>query len=176
MKKLLICCLATILTGSILISCSSKDSKPEEKPNSTVSTEENKNTNVIDTVLKEFKEKDYIPMPLERNDTELKELYFSKLEDIKFDDTIENYSVIETGRSPGVGFALILKAKPGKIDDAKKIAQSVLEIKVGNAFYPDEKEIANNSKVEVNGDYASLFILNDDIKEEALKFYNNTIK
>ncbi|MGL5617136.1 MAG: hypothetical protein ACRDD2_13055 [Sarcina sp.] len=179
MKKILICGLATILSASMFISCGADNKTPETKPDTNTSEQTSGNVDsakTIETVVNKIKEGGYIPMPLERSNDEIKELYFSNLGDIKFDDAIENFALLETGRSPGVGFALIMKAKSGKVEDAKKIAETVLTKKTGDVFYPDEKEIFSAAKVDVKGDYVSLLIFNDDVKEEALKAYNEIIK
>lgn len=179
MKKLLICCLATILSGSMLISCTAKDDGSKDttgKPSTEQGSNEKPDENLLASFESKFKEAGYIPMPLERTKEEINELYFSNLGDIKFDETIEDYKLLETGRSPGVGFALVMKAKKGKVEDAKKIADIVLEKKVGDAFYPDEKEMAQKAEVTVKGDYVSILIFHDEVKEEALKSFNEIIK
>ena len=88
-------------------------------------------------------------------------------------DMVEIY---ETERRPGPGFIMIVKAKDGKVENVKNSMEKVLEDKVGQAFYPEEQEVAENATIEVDGNFVSLFLLNSEVEADAEKMYNNLIK
>ena len=71
---------------------------------------------------------------------------------------------------------MVVKAKEGKVDDVKASVEQVLQDKVGSAFYPEEKEVAENAEIKVDGNLVSLMIVNSEIKDEVETEYNNLIK
>ena len=71
---------------------------------------------------------------------------------------------------------MIVKAKDGKVENVKNSMEKVLEDKVGQAFYPEEQEVAENATIEVDGNFVSLFLLNSEVEADAEKMYNNLIK
>ena len=109
-------------------------------------------------------------MPGEIDDDMAKEIYHLNLDDI------EDYGVLETQISPGPGLIIVVKAKDGKVDAVKASVEEVLQDKIGNAFYPDEKEIAKNAEVRVDGNLVSLFILNSEVASDAEAKYAELIK
>ena len=54
--------------------------------------------------------------------------------------------------------------------------EKVLEDKVGQAFYPEEQEVAENATIEVDGNFVSLFLLNSEVEADAEKMYNDLIQ
>ena len=109
-------------------------------------------------------------MPMEPTEEEAKDIYHLNLDDV------ESYGIALTGRSPGVGFAMVVKAKDGKVDAVKASVDKVLEDRIGEAFYPDEKDVAEKAKVEVDGNFVSLLIFYDDVAAEATQVYKDAIK
>lgn len=162
MKKILVSLLVAAMVGATLTGCGSK----AEGGNGT-SVEQTSSVSAKDVV---DNLKQYIPMPVEVSEEEAKDIYHLNLDDV------ESYGIALTGRSPGVGFAMVVKAKEGKVDAVKASVDKVLEDRIGAAFYPDEKEIAEKAKVEVNGNFVSLLIFNEDVAEEATQAYKDAIK
>lgn len=162
MKKILVSLLVAAMVGATLTGCGSK----AEGGNGT-SVEQTSSVSAKDVV---DNLKQYIPMPVEASEEEAKDIYHLNLDDV------ESYGIALTGRSPGVGFAMVVKAKEGKVDAVKASVDKVLEDRIGAAFYPDEKEIAEKAKVEVNGNFVSLLIFNEDVAEEATQAYKDAIK
>ena len=71
---------------------------------------------------------------------------------------------------------MVVKAKDGKVDAVKASVEQVLQDKIGSAFYPEEQEVAENAKVEVNGNLVSLFIVNSEVSADAEAKYAELIK
>lgn len=164
MKKILVSLLVAAMVGATLTGCGSKTeggNGAAVEQTSNVSAKE-----VVDKML----EQNYIPMPMVLDEAQAKEMYNINLDDI------ESYEIAETGRMPGVGFIVVAKAKEGKVDAVKAAVEKIKEDKVGAAFYPEEKEIAEKATVEVNGDFVSLFILNEEVAQDAENFYKDMIK
>ena len=161
MKKVLVSLLVAAMVGATLTGCGSK----EQGNGSQV--EQGSSVSAADVVAQL---KEYIPMPMDATEEEAKDIYHLNLDDV------ESYGIAITGRSPGVGFAMVVKAKEGKVDAVKASVDQVLADRVGAAFYPDEKEIAEKAKVEVDGNYVSLLIFHDDVAAEATQTYKDVIK
>ncbi len=115
-------------------------------------------------------EEGYVRMPMEIDETQAKEMYHINMDDV------ENYGIAETGISPGPGLIVVVKAKDGKVDAVKEAVEQIKADKVGSAFYPDEKDVAEKATVEVNGNFVSLFLLNEEVAAEAENFYKDAIK
>ena len=162
MKKILVSFLVAAMVGATLTGCGSKS-----EGGNGASVEQTSSVSAKDVV---DKLKEYIPMPMEPTEEEAKDIYHLNLEGV------ESYGIALTGRSPGVGFAMVVKAKEGKVDAVKASVDKVLEDRVGAAFYPDEKEVAEKAKVEVDGNFVSLLIFNDDVVDEATQAYKDAIK
>ena len=62
-----------------------------------------------------------------------------------------------------------------KVGNGSSVEQ-VLQDKIGSAFYPEEQEVAENAKVEVNGNLVSLFIVNSEVSVDAEAKYAELIK
>ena len=54
--------------------------------------------------------------------------------------------------------------------------EALLQDRIGNAFYPQELEAAENAEVVVDGNYVGLFILNDEVKDTAMKMFEESTK
>lgn len=161
MKKVLVSLLVAAMVGATLTGCGSK------AQGNGAQVEQGSSVSAADVVAQL---KEYIPMPMDVTEEEAKDVYHLNLDDV------ESYGIAITGRSPGVGFAMVVKAKEGKVDAVKASVDQVLADRVGAAFYPDEKEIAEKAKVEVDGNYVSLLIFNDDVAAEATQTYKDAIK
>lgn len=167
MKKILVSTLIAVMIGATLTGCGNKNAQ-----NSTaIQNEADKNSSVsAKEVVDKLKEEGYVRMPAEIDDTMASEIYHLNLEDV------EDYGILETQISPGPGLIMVVKAKEGKVDSVKSSIEQVLQDKIGNSFYPEEKEIAEKAKVEVNGNLVSLFILNSEVSSDAESKYNELIK
>ena len=121
-------------------------------------------------VVEKLNEKEYVRAAAEIDDTIASEIYHLNLDDV------EDYGILETQISPGPGFIMVVKAKDGKVDAVKASVEQVLQDKVGNAFYPAEKEIAESAEVKVDGNLVSLFILNSEVASDAQATYEELIK
>ncbi|MDY3361266.1 MAG: DUF4358 domain-containing protein [Clostridium celatum] len=163
MKKLLVSALIAIMVGATLTGCGNKNvgngSSVEQA--SSVSAKE---------VVEKLGEEGYVRMPAEIDDTMANEIYHLNLDDV------EDYGILETQISPGPGFIMVVKAKDGKVDAVKASVEQVLQDKIGSAFYPEEQEVAENAKVEVNGNLVSLFIVNSQVSADAEAKYAELIK
>lgn len=162
MKKILVSLLVAAMVGATLTGCGSK-----AEGGNGAAVEQTSNVSAKDVVTKL---NEYIPMPMEATDEEAKDIYHLNLDDV------ESYGISLTGRSPGVGFAMVVKAKEGKVDAVKASVDQVLADRIGAAFYPDEKEIAEKATVEVNGNFVSLLIFNEEVAAEANQAYQDAIK
>lgn len=161
MKKILVSILVAAMVGATLTGCGSKaeGNGTQVEQGSSVSA-----ADVVDQL------KEYIPMPMDATEEEAKDIYHLNLDDV------ESYGISLTGRSPGVGFVMVVKAKEGKVDAVKASVEQVLADRIGAAFYPDEKDVAEKAKVRVDGNFVSLLIFYDDVAAEATKVYEDAIK
>ena len=163
MKKLLVSTLIAVMVGATLTGCGNKNT------GNGASIEETSSVSAAD-VVDALKEDGYVRAPAEVDDTMAKEIYHLNLDDV------DSYGIIETQISPGPGLIMVVKAKDGKVDAVKASLEEVLSDKVANAFYPDEKDIAEKANIEVNGNFVSLFLLNDEVASDAEAKYAELIK
>ena len=91
-------------------------------------------------------------------------------------NVVEEYAIAEPDISPGPGLIVMVKAKEGKVEEAKANMEALLQDRIGNAFYPQELEAAENAEVVVDGNYVWLFILNDEVKDTAMKMFEESTK
>ena len=177
MKKALLFMIMATMVGTALVACGKKE---ETKSETTEIIEDNENGEIIEnTEVITGKGKpaeinkaivEYIPMPQERTAEEIKEVYGINL------DNVEEYSVVECGRSPGVGVSMVFKAKDGKVDDVKADVENYLKTAQENRTYPEEKEIYENAEVKVDGDIVYLSIFDNEVSEEAMKKLDDALK
>ena len=166
-KKLLVSALIAIMVGATLTGCGNVSNGN----NQSVEQGTGQTTSVsAKEVVEKLNEKGYVRAAAEIEDTMATEIYHLNLDDV------EDYGILETQISPGPGFIMVVKAKEGKVDDVKASLEQVLQDKVGSAFYPEEKEVAENAEIKVNGNLVSLMIVNSEIKDEVETEYNNLIK
>ncbi|CAM2077946.1 DUF4358 domain-containing protein [Paraclostridium bifermentans] len=167
MKKILVSTLIAIMVGATLTGCGNKNtgnsSSTEQSQQQTASVS-------AKDVVEKLNEKEYVRAAAEIDDTMASEIYHLNLDDV------EDYGILETQISPGPGFIMVVKAKDGKVDAVKASVEQVLQDKVGNAFYPEEKEIAESAEVKVDGNLVSLFILNSEVASDAQATYEELIK
>lgn len=167
MKKILVSTLIAIMIGATLTGCGNKNTgnlsstEQSHQQNASVSAKD---------VVEKLNEKGYVRLPAEMNDTIASEIYHLNLDDV------EDYGILETQISPGPGFIMVVKAKEGKVDAVKASVEQVLQDKVGKAFYPEEQEITESAKVNVDGNLVSLFILNSEVASDAQGTYEELIK
>ena len=167
MKKILVSTLIAIMVGATLTGCGNKNtgnsSSTEQSQQQTASVS-------AKDVVEKLNEKEYVRAAAEIDDTMASEIYHLNLDDV------EDYGILETQISPEPGFIMVVKAKDGKVDAVKASVEQVLQDKVGNAFYPEEKEIAESAEVKVDGNLVSLFILNSEVASDAQATYEELIK
>ena len=163
MKKILVSVIMATMIGATLVGCGGEKSTG----NSSKIEQQADNVSVKDIVTSL---EEYIPMPIEADEATAQEVYYINSDDV------EEYKIVECGRSPGVGFAMVVKAKDGKVDAVKELMEKVLLDKVGAAFYPEEREIVENAKVEANGNIVSLLIFDNEVREDAMKKFEEAIK
>ena len=114
-------------------------------------------------------ETEYVRMPMPVDEAMAQEMYHINLDDV------EEYAITKTGMSPGVGFAMVVKAKDGKVDAVKEAVDKVLADQVNAAFYPDEKEIAEAAEVKVDGNIVSLLIFHSEVSADVEKVYQEAL-
>ncbi|MGL4738977.1 MAG: DUF4358 domain-containing protein [Cellulosilyticaceae bacterium] len=165
MKKLSVILLALTLSMGALVGCSTGDASGTNGTNQeqTVKTPANE---IVDQIV----ELGAVRMPMEIDETVAKDVYHIDTE------IVENYGIAETGISPGPGLAIIAQAKDGQLDAVKANMEQLLQDKIGNAFYPDEKDAAEKAEIMVEGNYVALFILNDEVSADAIKLFEDAVK
>lgn len=155
--------LALSLSMGALVGCSNGGSNEPTGQEQTVSVS-------ADQIVKDIVELGAIRMPMEVDETLAKDVY-------RIDpETVESYGIAETGISPGPGLAVVAKAKEGQLDAVKANMEQLLQDKIGNAFYPDEKDAAEKAEIRVEGNYVALFILNDEVAGDAIKLFEDAVK
>lgn len=163
MKKLLVSALIAVMVGATLTGCGNKNvgNGSSVEQTSSVSAKE---------VVDKLNEEGYVRMPAEIDDTMAKDIFYLNLDDV------EDYGILLTQVSPGPGLIAVVNAKEGKVDNVKASLEQYLQDQIGNAFYPEEKDAAENAKVEVNGNLVSLFLLNSEVASDAEAKYAELIK
>lgn len=157
---------ATLVVATGLYGCSSNETSVNED----VTVQENESKMTLKEIATKFGEEGYIRMPLEITEVEATEVYHVNPE------IVEEYAISITGIQPGPGFALMMQAKDGKVEEVKAIAEQVKEDLIGNAFYPQEVESAQNAEILVNGNHVALLVLNSEVAEDAIEVYKQAIK
>lgn len=161
-KKSISALLCTALVFSV-VGCSKTDNTNKNDNNSAVvenNKEESKDVSVKDLVSSVV-DAGYIRMPGEVDDTTAKDVYHINLDDV------EEYAIAETMITPGPGLMVAVKAKEGKLDAVKAAVEQIKADKVGNAFYPEEVEIASKAEVKAVGNIVYLTLFNSEVNEEA---------
>ena len=158
MKKSIMLIVTLILCMSMLAGCGG-GTAPEVVP--TITSGE---------IVSQMVEQGFVRMPMEIDEVGAQERYRI---DLGF---VEDYAIAETGISPGPGLIVVAKAKPDQVQNVVANMEKLLEDKVGNAFYPDEVEAAQQAEVIVNGPYVGLLILNGEVKDDGIKMFNDLTK
>lgn len=158
MKKFIMLIVTLILCMSMLAGCGGGKA-PEVVP--TITSGE---------IVSQMVEQDFVRMPMEIDEVGAQERYRIDL------GLVEDYAIAETGISPGPGLIVVAKAKPDQVQNVVANMEKLLEDKVGNAFYPDEVEAAQQAEVIVNGPYVGLLILNSEVKDDGIKMFNDLTK
>lgn len=154
MKKILVIAMTVLMCFGTLVGCSTGNVVNEV---------------VLQDLVNQMVENEYVAMPKEVNDTLAADIYHINL------DNVVQYGIADTGRSPGIGLIVIAQAKDGKVEEVKANMEQLLKDKVGNAFYPDEVEAAQRAQINVDGPYVSLFILHPDVEAAAIQMYQDAI-
>lgn len=164
--------LSALLCGAMIfmtVGCSSKDASNNNNSVVENNSAAEESSVSVKEVLASILEKEYIPMPIEADDTTATDMYHLNLDDV------EEYGIAETGRSPGVGFVAIAKAKEGKLESVQASFEKIKEDKIANAFYPDEIETAKNLTVETVGNIVYMSVFYDNVNEEAQKLIKDAL-
>lgn len=149
MKKIVLSLLATLMIGSTVMGCSSKDATGGDT----------KNVKTADIVTKITTEIETRVMGPVEGDL-AKEQYHLNLDDI------EEFSIQNGMINTGLESIAVVKAKDGKVDSVKKSLEQVIEDKKVAAFYPGEPEAVEAAELKVIGNYVGLFIIPDYEAEE----------
>ena len=64
-------------------------------------------------------------------------------------NVVDEYAIAQTGITPGPGLIVMVEANEGKLDNVKAAVEQIKADKVGSAFYPEERDAAELSQVEV---------------------------
>lgn len=165
--------LSALLCGAMIftaVGCTSNDVKDDNK---TPVVEENsakeESSVSVKEVLAAVLEKEYIPMAMEADESTVADMYHLNLDDV------EEYGIAETGRSPGVGFIAMAKAKKDKLESVQASFEKIKEDKIAKAFYPDEIEMAKTLTVETIGDIVYMAVFYDDVNEKAQNFIKDSL-
>lgn len=156
MKRILSIVCTVFLAVALLVGCGSP-------------TTTEQNDIAVTELVNAMVENGYVTMPMEIDDAQATEMYFINM------DNVNEYAIAKTGRSPGIGLIVIAEAKDGKVDEVKASMEQLLNQEVGNAFYPDEVDAAQQAEIMVDGPYVSLFILDPSVKDEAIQMYKDAL-
>ena len=166
--------LSALLCGAMIFTAAGCSSNDAQDNNSSSAIENNESSNETSTSVKDIVasiiEKGYIIMPIDMDDTIAKDRY-----DLNLDD-IEEYAIAETGRSPGVGFIAMAKAKEGKLESVKANFEKIKLEVVGRGFYPDEIEMAEKLSVETIGDVVFMGMFYEDYSEDAFNIIRESLE
>lgn len=176
MKKVLVSMLLVSAAAVSMVGCGNKT----EAPNNNTNVEQNEQGNTsqesnnsgdlnVRGIMDGLLELNAIPMPMDITEEDAKEIYHLDL------NNVEEFAISVCGRSPGVGLAVLVEAKEGKVDSVKQSVEAVLADNVANAFYPMEQEAYENAKVEVNGNLVSLIVVDSSVQEEVTNYFNSQI-
>ena len=165
MKKLIAVLMVAVASMSALVGCGSSNNTDSSTGQSAGSTQEVSKGSLQD-MLNAMLESGAVPMAMEIDETLAQEAYNIDL------NVVEEYALAETGRSPGIGLIVMVKAKDGQVEAAKANMEALLQTKIGNAFYPDEVEAAEAGEIIVDGNYVALFILHDEVKADTIAMFN----
>lgn len=164
MKKIIISLLATLMIGSAIMGCSSKESKDEATKN--IST-----SDIVNKILEEVEIRATGPVEGDL----AKEQYHLNLDDI------EEFSIQNGMINTGLESVAVVKAKDGKVDSVKASLEKVKEDKKAAAFYPGEPEAVEAAEIKVVGNYVGLFIIPDyeegqKNSEKAVAVFESSLK
>lgn len=164
MKKFAAVLMIALASTTAFVGCSGDETKTE---NSTTAQVEKA---PLKDLLNEMLEQNLVVMPMEIDETLAQEAYHIDL------NVVDEYAITETGRTPGPGLIVMVKAKDGQLEQAKANIEALKQDKIGNAFYPAEQEAAENAKIVEDGNYVGLFILNSEVEQTAIDMFTNSTK
>lgn len=162
MKKFAAVCMIALASTMTFVGCGGNDTQVE-----TTQTVEKA---PLQDLLNEMIAQNIVVMPMEVDETLAQEAYHIDL------NVVDEYAITQTGRTPGPGLIVMVKAKDGQLEQAKANMEALKQDQVGNAFYPAEREAAENAKIIVDGNYVALFILNSEVEPTAIEMFNNSTK
>lgn len=166
MKKFAAIMMIAVASMTALVGCSGEQTKVESGSSAEVQVEKAP----LEDLLNDMVAENIVRMPMTIDETLAQEAYHIDL------DTVDEYAIAETGISPGPGLVVMAKAKEGQVDKVKENMEALLEAKVGNAFYPEEREAVENAEILVDGDYVALIIVNSQVQETAVKMFKESSK
>lgn len=164
--------LSALLCGAMIVTavgCGANDAQ-DNNSSAIESNDSNKETSIsVKDIVASIVEKEYISMPIDIDDTVVKDRYGLNL------DNIEEYAIAETGRMPGVGFVAMAKAKEGKLESVKDNFEKIRLEMISRAFYPDEIEMAESLSVEAIGDVVFMGMFYEDYSEDAFNIIRESL-
>lgn len=165
MRKVLVSLLMAAVLGTSLTACSStgSDTKVEQGSKEEMSI-------TPQQFIEKLTEKELMAMPMEVDEAMATEMFHLNMDDV------EEYAIAKPMMSAATSFAVVVKAKEGKVDAVKASVEKILADEVGNAFYPAQQEAAEKAQVEVKGNYVSLFIYEEEGLVEVQKLYEESFK
>lgn len=167
MRKFFAIMMIAVASTSALVGCGGNQTPVENSGNSTgdnAQVAEVKKMPLSD-LLNQMLEQKLVRMPMPIDETLAQDAYHIDL------NVVDEYAIAETGVSPGPGLIVMVKAKPGKLEEAKTNMETLLHDRIGSAFYPEEKEAAEEASIVVDGDYVALFILNEEAEKTATDLF-----
>lgn len=164
MKKFAAIMMIAVASTGALVGCST--GKEESKVEQTQGVEKAPLTDLLSQMVEEGA----VAMPMEIDETLAKDAYFIDAE------ILEEYALTETGRQPGIGLIVMVKAKDGQVDAAKANMEKLKEAKIGLAFYPDEQDAAKNAEILVDGNYVALINVHEEVKDTVVNLFKDSTK
>lgn len=155
MKKIVAMVMSLVIVGSMLTACSSKNNDSSSSSSETTTTT---SESTVKLSLEEIGSKieaaaEWPVLQMVTDAERLKDYY-------TIDNNNPNYEeVIVKGPTMSAAFGeyIVIKAKPGKVDEAvKDLEARKTKLVEQDAFYPEHKDLAQQAIVGKQGDYAYL--------------------
>lgn len=165
MRKIFTMLICVSMLTVLFTACDKNNEKEKESSSSNVVVEKNFSTDELTEAVKSAGE---WPKMVKIEDNDMAEEFF------KLDLENENYveiSILQSPMSASLAEIIIINPADGKLDTAKEDLETRKEkLITTDAFYPDHKNIANESIIGEAGGYVYLIVgLDAEDGEKALK-------
>lgn len=115
----------------------------------------------VNDVVAKVEEKAPMQMPMELDETTIKDLTTINLDDV------EGYAIKKAMIMNSADITAVVKAKDGKVESVKEALQKMLDTEKDNAYLPEQKDKVENAVLTEKGNYVILLINADIPSAEA---------